>query len=143
MVEATQLGSPGCDQKADFPSAPVALLCAVLCCGGFLRCCLMQKSDLKTALKCSSEAHHRIGSTGPRAPPPRRAHAELLIALLNALIMRGGKRAWRRSIWLSIFISEATHQHSLIIFMNSAATDAEEAAELRFVCPPPPSTPSP
>lgn len=37
------------------------------------------------------------------AAPPRRDHAELLIALLNALIMRGGERAWRRSIWLSIF----------------------------------------
>lgn len=93
--------------------------------------------DFKTALNCSSKAHHRSGSTGPHGLP-RQTRAELLIALLNALIMRGGKRVWRRSILLSIFISAATHQRTLIIFMNSAATDAEEAAELRFGCPPPP-----
>ena len=41
---------------------------------------------------------------------------------------------WRRSIFLSIFICETTHQHT--IFMNSAATYAAEAAELRFDCCP-------
>lgn len=50
--------------------------------------------------------------------------------------MRGGNWVWRRSILASIFIFEATHQHTLIIFMNSSATGAAEAAELRFSCSP-------
>lgn len=82
----------------------------------------------------------KLTVAAPHVPSaPQTGPAELQTALLNALIMPGGNWVWRRSILPSIFISEVAHQHTLIIFMNSAATDAAEAAELRFGCSPSPA----